>query len=184
MNSFESLFNQQRLHQQQHLRKERKFVDITLSPDSSCIICHPAPLPSALSTAFRSFLEWAKFILDARQYTGKTVENFQLAKVAVTIQLQQYFYKQTFRSLVYNKQPIYTFDQALQLIIRVHNETSAFSLPLDTDLSNYIDTSILNISYHPNPSPQPRNPSKMTKPAKTVTIRESSEPPRNDETLA
>ena len=113
MNSFESLFNYQRLHQQQHLRKERKFINITLSTDPSCIICHPAPLPSTLSTSFRSFIEWVKFILDARQYTGKTVEKFQLAKSAATTELQQYFYKQTFQALVYNKQPFYTVDQAL-----------------------------------------------------------------------
>src|SRR5918994_6610425 len=147
MSSFESLLNYQRLHQQQHLRKERKLVKIILSQDFSCIICYPAPLPSALSTSFRSFLDWTKFILDARQYTEKTVENFRLAQAATSSNLQQHFYKRAFQAIVYNKLPFYTLDQALQLVIRVHNETRAFSLPLNKDLSKYIDLTIINTSY-------------------------------------
>jgi len=161
MNSFESIFKHQRLHHQQHLRKERRIVHIALSPDSSCIICHPAPLPSTLSTSFRSFLEWTQFILDARQYTGKTVENFQLAQASNTSTQQHHFYKRTFQAFVYNKQPFYTLDQALQLVIQVHNETSAFSLPLHSDLSKYINLSIII---------QPQDQSNMTRPSKTVTI--------------
>jgi ATP-dependent Clp protease adapter protein ClpS len=133
MNSFENLFSQQRFHQQQHLQKENKTVKVILIPDPSCIICHPAPLPSTLTTSFRSFFEWAKFILDARQYTGRTIENFEFARTTTIVDLQQYFYRQTFQALVYNKLPLYSLDQALQLVLQVHSDTSAFSIPLGTN---------------------------------------------------
>ena len=128
MNTFEDIFKLQQTHHLQHLTRERtNRIQLILVDDPSCIICYPPTLPSEQALNFRVFLKWARLILGARQYTNKTIIGFESVNSPSTSEEQELRYRRIFYTLNYNRLPSYTLDQAAQLPVQTHRQTSTFS---------------------------------------------------------
>ena len=152
MNTFEDLFEIQQKHYIQHLERERNNqLRTTLIDDASCIICYPPPVPSEQALAFRVFLKWARLILGARQYTSKTITEFESANNSRTSELQILYYRRVLYSFVYNKLPTYTFDQVVNLVVHTHRQTRAFNKDPGSTISEYFETPTSSVPSSPSP---------------------------------
>ena len=118
MNTFERLLELQQIHHTQHLTSERDRRSKVTIEDLACIICYPPTLLSDQPLAFRVFLKWARLILGVRQYTGKSVTEFELANSpTTTLGLQKLCFHHILYSFIYNILPEYILDQAVQLVL-------------------------------------------------------------------